>query len=229
MTWSSAVGGDDLRVVLHRDLQERGVGAAVPVRDLVADRERALLVGRRDDDPALVADLGLDALVDLGQVDGLQAVAARVGVVEEHLDRRRATGLHLDRVVDGLRRQRDRGPRDHADPDRARRGRAEGVAQLVAERVGAGRARERLVRDRRARALDDAAEVRRRGDAGEHVTESPSGSSPSSGTSIDTAEPANVREVSGVGSGGRFSPASFATTVNRTSARAVCSKSSPIV
>ncbi len=61
------------------------------------------------------------------------------------------------------------------------------------------------------------------------TTESPSGSSPSSGMSIDTAEPAKVREVNGVGSGGRFSPASFATTVNVTFARAVCSKSSPIV
>ena len=61
------------------------------------------------------------------------------------------------------------------------------------------------------------------------TTESPSGSSPSSGMSIDTDEPANVREVSGVGSGARFSPASFATTVNVTFALAVCSKSSPIV
>ncbi len=61
------------------------------------------------------------------------------------------------------------------------------------------------------------------------TTESPSGSSPSSGMSIDTDDPANVREVSGVGSGARFSPASFATTVNVTFALAVCSKSSPMV
>lgn len=87
----------------HRDLHERGVGAAVAVRDLVSDRIGAFAVGRRDDDTSTIADLGVEALVDVGELRHAQREPVRVGVVEEHLDADPASRLHLDDVVDRLR------------------------------------------------------------------------------------------------------------------------------
>nr|RZI34326.1 hypothetical protein BJQ95_03468 [Cryobacterium sp. SO1] len=139
----------------------------MPVGDLVPQRVRALFGRSLHDDPATV-DHGRDPRIHLGQLLGQrQLVTVGIGVVQHHRDRPGAAGLDLNGVIDGVRGQQLGRPRNHADPNGALGGRAEGVRDLVGERVGAGGTGVGLVDEEVAALIDDTAEFGTAGDGGE--------------------------------------------------------------